>query len=485
VAESRADQVARYLIAVRALNEKRAADAKWSAKDQAKSDKLDGATLERWAKYLDGKAAVMVEALEAWRKLPPLGNPAASEPAVRAAAEAFQQHVQRTLTLRSQGQISKEGAALLTALFGDKGLFAPTDDEVKAQLTPEQKRQHAALEQRLAELKKEAPDKIEAKFAIAHGVAEGKPEDMKVHIRGNPRNLGETAPRHFLRILAGDAPPRFTNGSGRRELADAIASPDNPLTARVLVNRVWHWHFGRGIVGTPSNFGELGERPTHPELLDYLAGRLIDSGWSLKALHREILRSTVYQLSSAPDERNLSVDGDNRLLWRMNRRRLDVESWRDAVLFVAGTLDRSQGGPTLDLNASNNRRRTVYAKVSRHELNSLLRLFDFPDANITAEKRTETTVPQQQLFVLNSPFIVDQAKQFSARLQAESTDDAVRVRRAFAHAFGREAASNEVEVALRYLAASDPPEDKAGNRLSRWDRLAQVLLASNEFLYID
>src|SRR5262249_5956065 len=149
---------------------------------------------------------------------------------------------------------------------------------------------------------------------------------------------GEIAPRRFLRVLTGDDPPRFVQDSGRLELAEAVASERNPLTARVIVNRVWQWHFGRGIVGTPSNFGALGERPTHPELLDYLACRFIESGWSLKALHREIMLSATFQLGCADDERNLSVDADNRLFWRANRRRLVIESWRDALLAVSGKL---------------------------------------------------------------------------------------------------------------------------------------------------
>src|SRR5262249_15208047 len=159
------------------------------------------------------------------------------------------------------------------------------------------------------------------------------------------------------------------------------------------------WHFGRGIVGTPSNFGSLGERPTHPELLDYLTCRFIASGWSLKTLHREIMLSATYQSSSADNEANRNSDGDNRFLWRMNRHHIDIESWRDALLAVSGKLDRTFGGPTTDLGSAANARRTVYGKISRHDLNGLLRLFDFPDANITSEKRTETTVPQQQLFV--------------------------------------------------------------------------------------
>ncbi len=318
---------------------------------------------------------------------------------------------------------------------------------------------------------------------MAHGLSEATATDLHVYVRGNPAQQGELAPRRFLRVLSKGEPPRFTHGSGRLELAEAIASKDNPLTARVIVNRVWAWHFGRGIVGTPSNFGQLGERPTHPELLDDLAARFVENGWSLKWLHREIMLSATYQLSSEGAVKPQAIDPDNRLLWRMNRQRLEVEAWRDALLAVSGQLDRSFGGPTTDLNSAQNRRRTVYAKVSRHELNGLLRLFDFPDANITSERRTETTVPQQQLFVLNSPFFIGQAKALAARVGAEEHDDAARVRRAYLLAYGRPVTDAELTLALHYLGGRDDPTEH--NALTRWERYTQALLAANEFLYVD
>jgi hypothetical protein len=268
-------------------------------------------------------------------------------------------------------------------------------------------------------------------------------------------------------------------------LAEAIASKDNPLTARVIVNRVWGWHFGRGLVGTPSNFGQLGERPTHPELLDDLAARFVESGWSLKWLHREIMLSATYQEGSETSAKSQAADPDNRLHWRMNRRRLEVEAWRDALLAVSGQLDRSFGGPTTDLGSAQNRRRTVYGKVSRHDLNGLLRLFDFPDANITSERRTETTVPQQQLFVLNSPSFVGQAKALAARVNAAERDDPARVRRAYLLAYGRPASDAELALGLRYLAGQDGPAEAGRNGLTRWERYTQALLAANEFLYVD
>ena len=377
---------------------------------------------------------------------------------------------------------SMEQADLLTAVLGEKGLFAIADDKLDKFLVGPKQKEFQTLKTQLEELKKNAPPM----YPIAHSLAESSVGDMKVFLRGNPATQGPVAPRRFLKVIAGDEPPAFKKGSGRLELASAIADPNNPLTARVMVNRIWQHHFGRGLVGTPDNFGALGEAPSHPELLDFLARRFIESGWSIKALHRDIMLSATYQLGTDRDAKNYNVDADNRYLWRMNRRRLDVEAWRDALLAVSGRLDPKLEGPSTNLADANNKRRTVYAMVSRHELDSLLRLFDFPDANISSSKRNETTVPQQQLFVINSPFMIDQAKALAARLHTEApkSDDA-RIRRAFVLAFGRPATEKEIQLGLAYLGISDSDDAKKGNQLSRWDRYAQVLLGSNEFLYLD
>jgi mono/diheme cytochrome c family protein len=312
---------------------------------------------------------------------------------------------------------------------------------------------------------------------VLHSLTEGaKPANLKVHIRGNPATLGEEAPRRFLAILAGDDPPEFKDGSGRLELAKAIASKDNPLTARVFVNRIWMHHFGRGIVGTPSNFGTLGERPTHPELLDYLASRFVASGWSIKALHREIMLSSTYQSGSTYDERNATVDPDNRLLWRMNRRRLEVEPWRDAMLCVTGNLESTVGGPSADLSSPDHRRRTLYGSVSRHNLDPVLRLFDFPDPNLTSDRRPVTSVPLQQLFVLNSDFMARQAKAFAARVRDAEPTDSARIRHAFLHAYGRPPTDREIRLGEDFL---------AGGSADAWEKYAQVLLSGNEFAFVD
>ena len=377
----------------------------------------------------------------------------------------------------TEGPISP-GKDVLSVVLGKDGPFAVSDDDLENFLTGEKRDQLIKLRADFEDAKKTALPM----YAVAHSYSEAKAEDMRVFVRGNPARQRELAPRRFLRVLAGEDRAHYTNGSGRRDLAEAITRPDNPLTARVLVNRIWQHHFGRGIVGTPSNFGKQGEPPTHPALLDYLAARFIESGWSIKSLHREIMLSSTWQLGTANHEANAQIDADNRFVWRMSRQRLDVEAWRDALLDVSGKLDRHVGGPSTNLADANNVRRTVYAKISRHELDNLLRLFDFPDANITSSKRSETTVPQQQLFVLNSPFMVEQAKALAARLHTEEPDsDEARIQRGFQLAYGRPPIEREVEIGLAYLNSEKDPESK----LTQWESYAQALLGSNEFMYLD
>jgi hypothetical protein len=287
------------------------------------------------------------------------------------------------------------------------------------------------------------------------------------------------AARRFLRVLSEGEPALFRDGSGRRELAEAIASPRNPLTARVMVNRLWGLVFGRPLVDTPSNFGATGAPPTHPELLDDLAVRFMEGGWSVKALLRELVLSSTYRQASRADPAKAARDGPNELLGRMNRRRLTVEQWRDAALFAAGELAES-GPPTLALDDPENRRRTVYARVSRLQLNDLMAQFDYPDANVHAEGRAVTTTPTQKLFMLNSPFALARAKGLAARLTADpNASDRARVSAAYRLLFSREAGPEEIQLALAFLARP------GGGSVSRWEQYAQALLASNVMLYLD
>lgn len=481
-AEAKAEELPKYLVATWKVQAAKQKNAKTAVADIAKTEMLDPAVLNRCVKLVEKNPA----GFEMMRKM------TASEQEVQTAALTMQRQVKAMINTKAK--LDKMKTDLLNNLFyGDNSVFQLSDAQIRASLPEAAKTQLDAMSKSLTALQKSEDAKP---LPIAHGLTETTPTNMKVFLRGNPAKLGDEAPRRFLKILA-DNPKPFTQGSGRLELAEAIASKDNPLTARVIVNRVWQYHFGRPIVGTPSNFGSLGDRPSHPELLDYLAVKFSSSprtseaslrgeggfAWSLKKLHREIMLSAAYQLSSQRDEKNFSIDGDNRWLWRMNRRRLDIESWRDAMLAASGKLDPKLGGPTTNLAATDNVRRTVYAKISRHDLNFVLRLFDFPDANITSERRVETTVPQQQLYVLNSPFVIDMAKAMAARVQKEATGDTERVQRAFLLAYGRPATSEETELFVQFLAGKDA--DPTANRLTRWERVAQILIGSNEFMYVD
>ena len=307
---------------------------------------------------------------------------------------------------------------------------------------------------------------------------------MKINVRGNVNRKGELAPPGFLQIVSpaqteANKTPKFT----RLDLADAICSQNNPLTARVIVNRIWQHHFGRGLVTTASNFGKVGERPSHPELLDDLAVRFMESGWSLKNLHRELMLSATYQLSVAQDSHNMTADPGNRFLWRYTPRRLDVEAWRDTVLAVSGRLDNKMGGVAAGPTDAGHVRRTLYGTVSRREPDKMLIAFDFPDANVSSERRDVTTVPQQQLFVLNSDFMIQSAQALAGRLERASPDDAQRINLAFQWAYGRVATTDEVRASLEFLQAV--AAKPSGDRLSAWGQLAQAILAANEFTWVD
>ncbi|HYP15483.1 MAG TPA: DUF1553 domain-containing protein [Bryobacteraceae bacterium] len=294
-------------------------------------------------------------------------------------------------------------------------------------------------------------------------------DKSRVFLRGDRSSPGDFVERQFLAVLSPDKRTPFADGSGRLGLADAIANRANPLTARVFVNRVWMHHFGRGIVATPSNFGQLGERPTHPELLDYLAAEFMDNGWSIKKLHRQIMLSETYALSTAEMEPNKTKDASNTLLWRANRRRLDAESLRDSMLFVSGSLDAAPAESKAE-PLTKTRKRTVYGFVGRRKLDGMLALFDFPSPVSTSESRTQTNVPPQRLFLMNSPFVEEQAKALAARVMG---DDELKIRKAYQLLYGRDPAEPEVKLGLDFLREAD------------WTQYARVLLTSNEFLFVD
>jgi hypothetical protein len=348
------------------------------------------------------------------------------------------------------------------------GVYYYSGDKLDRWLSGEWADHMRTLRARLASLEKQLPPE----YPFLHAVKDSdKPANVKIEIRGDPDNLGAEAPRRFLRILCSGEPPLYNEGSGRLQLAEKIATAENPLTARVLVNRVWAEHFREGIVRTPSNFGQLGDRPSHPELLDYLATQFVENGWSIKRLHREIMLSATYQLSSEDSAANDEKDGDNRLFWRFNpTQRLDIEALRDSVLAVAGDLDLKAGGPAVKLT-SENHRRTVYAYVSRNKLDPTLQLFDFPDPNATSEGRSVTSGPLQSLFFMNSEFISKQSKALAKRLENDSKDDRARIVRAYSLLYSRPPSAAEIAIGMKFL-------EKSGGA---WDRYAQGLLSSSEF----
>lgn len=308
----------------------------------------------------------------------------------------------------------------------------------------------------------------------------GASRDLPVFLRGNAANHGPIVPRRLPTVLATGEPKSFGVGSGRKELADGIVGEAASLTGRVIVNRVWGWHFGRPLVTTPSNFGKLGEPPSHPDLLDDLTARFIAGGWSLKALHREIVLSSTYRQSSRGDLAARSADPDNKWLGRANRRRLDVEGWRDAILQVSGALDPTMGGPSGSLEDAGNRRRTVYGRVSRQRIADVLRVFDFPDANRHGEGRDATTTPLQQLYFLNSPFLLAHSARLANRTfdRQPSPEEFVAV--LYRDILLRDPSDAEIDRALRLVEAEGGVDSR-----DAWAVLAQALLISNEFLFVD
>jgi len=297
----------------------------------------------------------------------------------------------------------------------------------------------------------------------------GQHRNLHVLPGGNVAKPGELVPRGFLSVLA-KGEPAFQRGSGRLELADKIFTDAAPLAARVIVNRVWGWHFGRALVDTQSDFGTQGDRPSHPQLLDDLAARFIANGWSLKWLHREIMLSATYRQASNPRADAVKIDPGNRLLWRMTPRRLDIEAYRDCILQATGSLDVKAGGPSVDLEQAGNHRRTVYGRVSRGRTSGLLLLYGFPEATMHSPNRQTTTTPTQQLFVMNSPFMRDQAVALVTSV-AKQTDVSAKVRSMYQKVLARDPSERELALAGSYLANASITD------------YAHALLSTNEVIF--
>ncbi|MEO8369637.1 MAG: PSD1 and planctomycete cytochrome C domain-containing protein [Candidatus Solibacter sp.] len=476
-----ASQTARFLLASRGLGP---------------ADDLDRETLERWTKYLASSKKDHPN-LARWFEL--AGRNAPREE-FEAAAREFQAKVEDVNEEKhlvddknkiklgldpSRNDMSQADLFSLSidnynfwrdmfsdarsdaggALKTSAGVYYYSGKQIDRFLSGEWKRQLDALRTTAADLKKALP----AQYPFLQTIKDRNPRDLRVAIRGDVNNRGEVAPRHLPSILCEGAPKPFSNGSGRLELANGIADAENPLTARVIANRIWLHHFGQGIVETPSNFGNMGARPGNQELLDYLAASLVEHGWSIKQLHREIMLSSVYALSAEEIAANVAVDPDNRLLWRANWQRLDAETLRDSLLFVGGNMDLQAGGPPAHFDEKN-RRRSVYGFISRRKMDSMLALFDFPNPNNTSEQRVVTNVPLQRLFMMNSAFVEDQASGLAKRLTG--TDDE-RVRQAYRTLYGRAPNAQELQLALGFV------------KKNSWNEYARVLLNSNEFGWVN
>lgn len=365
----------------------------------------------------------------------------------------------------------------------------------KKNFTADQWTSLEALRKESEALKKAAPPEPD----MACAVEDGEPVKQKVFIRGDYNSHGDDAPPSFPAILEKyDTKPGFT-GSGRLQFAQWLTRPEHPLTSRVMVNRVWSWHFGEGLVRTPDNFGKMGEKPSHPELLDYLARQFVQNGYSTKSLHRLIMLSSTYQMAS-DNPSAFEPDPDNRLLSRFNRRRLSIEEMRDGLLLIDGTIDFTMGGSLqsgrgtdgetsqgrLSVNPETLKRRSVYIPLRRANLPTLLNLFDFGDATTMTGKRQLTNVATQALFWLNSQFLTEgSTKVAQSLLVSEAKNDATRLATAYLLILNRKADQSEIDAGIKYLEnfkqkfAGDKAEQKA------WQSYCRILMASNDFIYVD
>ncbi len=436
-------------------------------------------------------------------------EPEVATPAERAVVEAHRQRV-----ADQKAALAKLVAAANKSLVTDKGLKeVPKNPETQypTNTVTELKR----LREALAKLEKDAPE-----LPSTMGVMDSTNivRALPVHIRGSHLTLGQPAPRGFPQVMqvASLRVEMPEKQSGRLELARWLASPEHPLTARVMVNRLWRWHFGQGLVSSTDNFGVLGDRPSHPELLDWLARRFIAEGWSVKAMHRLIMASAVYQRGSQysassvqysvggkpgtrltePSSRPALVDPENKLLSHFSVRRLEAEEIRDAILFVAGRLDRTMGGKTIpvknrefffnhtskDATTYDSPRRALYLPVVRNNVYDLFEQFDFPDPAVPNGNRSATVVAPQALLMMNSDLVVKAAEQFAAGLLASASDDVRRIELAYLKAYARPPAAKELARAKKFLTDFKP--DSAASS-GAWAVLCQSLLAANEFIYLN
>ncbi len=462
----------------------RTADYMLAASGSGPKDNLDAETVGKWEKYLkDPKKDHPY--LKSWLEAKPEDRPAAARSFQKLLLETNAEkkriddknHItlglnpsRNDLSSANLASLERDKFVLWEDIFGERrGILYYGEGKIDRFLSGLWKEHLEALKAELAAAKKKLPEQYPFLQTISDAP---KWTEQHIWLRGSRDNPGDVAPPHFLQILSKGEPQTFGD-KPRLQLANAIANPENPLTARVMVNRVWQHHFGAGLVRTPSNFGLQGDRPSNPELLDYLASRFMRENWSLKKLHREIMLSSVYALSTENIAANFESDPENRKLWRFNRHRLDAEGIRDSLLFVSGKLDSKEGG-TPEQFSLENHRRTAYGFISRRKLDAVLSLFDFPNPNNTSEQRMETNVPLQRLFFLNSDFIAAQSKALAERV-GNVPENSGKIEKAYQILFQREPTSEEKDLGLQFLRETH----------DSWFQYAQVLLGSNEFSFVN
>jgi len=515
-------QTAKYMVGAWKVSGK----PQMKVSDAADKDSLDPQLLERWVDYL--KMPSKYPYLKDWQAMVSSGG---AEDQAKTLAEIFQKLVLKTnVTQRDQ---TKENEAIRikagseersqfvdttpdqfetfdqfcrgcslelktmpeaqVQLFDD--LFVGTREEsakpkpgvlsfrgweLKRRLSPQMQEYLSGLEAQIDNAKKALPP-----YPFVNGVADlPKAVDVKLNLRGNPHNLGDPVPRHFLTVLSPPDEKPFSQGSGRLEFANALIK--SPIFARVYVNRVWKWHFGSDIVNTPDDFGIRGEAPSNPALLEYLAAEFEKNGMSLKKLQREIMLSAVYQLSDSETPEAHEKDAANRYYSHFSRQRMDAETLRDSVLAVAGDLDtKNAGGPSTELKLDNTRR-TVYLKISRFRTSPFLEVFDFPNASFSADQRFSSNVPLQRLYFMNDPFVYDQAGKLAERVY-HAPDDAARIREAYLLLYGRPPLPKELELGEAFLRSTPEKAGYAveGQPVTAWKQYARILLSSNEFEFVN
>lgn len=492
-----------YMFAAWKVNHKQA-----DAKALAASDKLDADLLGKWAKYLK-TGDDHPQHLEEWT--------AANEQTVTSVVAGYQDRYDKSsaaydkMLARWRNRVESSAKANMEpperpkpdavkdkffeeVAFG-QGPFALPRRNAESLFSAEARAKYAEVREQIAALdKNKLPEPPQA-----NSVSEGDAFDQKVHVRGSYGNLGDPVRKRFPLILTGGAEPQVKSVSGRLEMAEWMASPSNPLTARVMANRIWQWHFTDGIVRTPNNFGKLGQRPTHPELLDWLAVTFVENGWSLKKMHKLILLSNAYRMSSDTSDAAAKADPANQLFSSFPRRRLDVEEIRDSYLTMDDSIDWKAGGTLqsgsgtdgensskrLSLSPEAYSIRTVYLPLRRSNLPNLFNLFDFVDSTTSCEARSRTNVAPQALFVMNSQFVAARAQGLAKKLIAEEKDDRARAGRAYLRVLNRGARPAEMNDALEYIAAFASKTKGADAALKSWESYLRVLMASNEFVYVD